>query len=82
MKPTSPNPFPEDSDSVSFKRKEKNLRGVKEIKNHPPIVSGSSNPNFLLDAVNELYTYRTPKKIIDYMQGENIKAIIGNPPFL
>ena len=51
----------------------------------PPLqqtaVSGSANPAFLLDAVNELFTYRTPKKIINYIEAEKIKAIIGNPSF-
>jgi hypothetical protein len=29
-------------------------------------VSGSATPNFLKLAVDELLTYRTPKKIIDF----------------
>ena len=44
-------------------------------------VSGSATPNFLKVAVDELLIYRTPKKIIDYIKSENMKAIIGNPPF-
>jgi hypothetical protein len=44
-------------------------------------VSGSATPNFLKVAVDELFTYRTPKKIIDYIEAEKRKAIIGNPPF-
>jgi hypothetical protein len=44
-------------------------------------VSGSANPKFLLDAVNELLTYRTPKKIVDYIEAEKLKVIIGNPPY-
>ena len=45
------------------------------------VVSGSATPNFLKVAVDELLTYRTPKKIIDYIEAEKIKAIIGNPPY-
>jgi hypothetical protein len=57
-----------------------------EIKNVKPllqqhIVSGSANPNFLKVAVDELLTYRTPKKIVDYIEAEKMKSIIGNPPF-
>ncbi len=48
---------------------------------HKTDVSGSATPNFLKVAVDELLTYRTPKKIIDYIEAERIKAIIGNPPF-
>jgi hypothetical protein len=44
-------------------------------------VSGSATPNFLKVAVDELLTYRTPKKIIDYIEAEKMKAIIGNPPY-
>ncbi len=44
-------------------------------------VSGSATPNFLKVAVDELLTYRTPKKIIDYIEAEKMKSIIGNPPF-
>ena len=44
-------------------------------------VSGSANHGFLLDAINELETYRTPKKIVDYIEAERLKVIIGNPPF-
>jgi len=46
-----------------------------------PVVSGSATPNFLKVAVDELLTYRTPKNIVDYIQAEKMKAIIGNPPF-
>jgi len=52
---------------------------------NPPLnigaVSGSATPNFLKVAVDELLTYRTPKKIIDYIEAEKMKSIIGNPPF-
>ncbi len=52
---------------------------------NPPLniadVSGSATPNFLKVAVDELLTYRTPKKIIDYIEAEKMKAIIGNPPY-
>lgn len=44
-------------------------------------VSGSATPNFLKVAVDELLTYRTPKKIVDYIEAEKMKAIIGNPPY-
>ena len=44
-------------------------------------VSGSATPNFLKVAVDELLTYRTPKKIVDYIETEKMKAIIGNPPY-
>ena len=44
-------------------------------------VSGSATPNFLKVAVDELFTYRTPKKIIDYIEDKKMKAIIGNPPY-
>lgn len=51
----------------------------------PPLniadVSGSATPNFLKVAVDELLTYRTPKKIVDYIEAEKMKAIIGNPPY-
>ena len=51
----------------------------------PPLniadVSGSANPNFLKVAVDVLMTYRTPKKIVDYIEAEKMKAIIGNPPY-
>ena len=57
-----------------------------EIKNVQPllqqhIVSGSCNPGFLKGAVDELMTYRTPKKIVDYIEAERLKVIIGNPPY-
>ena len=52
---------------------------------NPPLniadVSGSATPNFLKVAVDELLTYRTPKKIVDYIETEKMKAIIGNPPY-
>lgn len=52
---------------------------------NPPLniadVSGSATTNFLKVAVDELLTYRTPKKIVDYIKAEKMKAIIGNPPF-
>ena len=44
-------------------------------------VSGSATPNFLKVAVDELLTYRTPQKIVDYIEAEKMKAIIGNPPY-
>jgi len=44
-------------------------------------VSGSSTPNFLKVAVDELLTYRTPKNIVDYIESEKLKAIIDNPPY-
>jgi hypothetical protein len=51
----------------------------------PPLniadVSGSATPNFLKVAVDELLTYRTPKKIVDYIKAEKMKAIICNPPY-
>ena len=57
-----------------------------EIKNVKPllqqhIVSGSACPNFLKVAVDELQTYRTPQKIINYIEAEKMKSIIGNPPY-
>lgn len=45
------------------------------------VVSGGFNAGFLKLAVEELRTYRTPKKIIDYIESEKIKAILGNPPY-
>ena len=45
------------------------------------VVSGSCNSNYLKVAVAELLTYRTPKTIIDYIEAEKLKAIIGNPPY-
>lgn len=51
----------------------------------PPLniadVSGSATLNFLKVAVDELLTYRTTQKIVDYIEAEKMKAIIGNPPF-
>jgi hypothetical protein len=44
-------------------------------------VSCSATPNFLKVAVDELLTYQTPKKIVDYIEAEKMKAIIGNPPY-
>ncbi len=44
-------------------------------------VTGSNNPAFIADAVNELFIYRTPKKIIDWIKKEYLKSIIGNPPY-
>lgn len=44
-------------------------------------VSGSATPNFLKVAVNELLTYRTSQKIVNYIEAEKMKAIIGNPPY-
>ena len=44
-------------------------------------VSGSATPNFLKVAVDKLLTYRTPKKIIDHIEEEKMKTIIGNPPY-
>ena len=46
--------------------------------NAKPIVSGSASPGFLLDAVNKLFTYKTPKNVIDFI---NKSCIIGNPLF-
>jgi hypothetical protein len=45
------------------------------------IVSGSASPRFLSDAFNELFTYRTPKAIVDFIKSEQTKCIIGNPPY-
>jgi hypothetical protein len=45
------------------------------------IVSGSASSSFLLDAVNELFTYRTPQAIVDFVNKEKIKCIIANPPY-
>lgn len=57
---------------------------LNELQN-PPLniadVSGSATPNFLKLAVDELLTYRTPKKIIDYIEAEKLKVIIGNPTY-
>lgn len=51
----------------------------------PPLnianVSGSATSNFLKVSVDELLTYRTPQKIVDYIETEKMKAIIGNPPY-
>lgn len=55
-----------------------------EAQNQPSCladVSGSATPNFLKVAVDELMTYRTPKNIVDYIEAEKLKAIIGNPPY-
>ena len=40
----------------------------------------SISPGFILDAVNDLETYCTPKVIIEFIKSEQIKSIIGNPP--
>jgi hypothetical protein len=45
------------------------------------IISGTANSFFLKIAVDKLITYSTPKKIINYIESEKTKAIIGNPPF-
>ena len=45
------------------------------------IVSGIASPGFIVDAVNELFTYYTPKAIVDFIKSEKIKCVIGNPPF-
>ena len=39
--------------------------------------------NFIKKAYDELFaiTYFTPKKVIDYIKKQQIKAIIGNPPY-
>lgn len=37
--------------------------------------------NYLEKATNELLTYYTPKVIIDYIESEKMKTIIGNPPY-
>ncbi len=50
-------------------------------KNDKLIISGSCNPGFLKDAIDELETYRTPKNIIDFIKDERLKVIIGNPPY-
>jgi hypothetical protein len=44
------------------------------------IINSSANSNFIKVAFDELMTYRTPKKIVDYIKVENTKFIIGNPP--
>ncbi len=44
-------------------------------------VSGSCNAGFLKVAFDELMTYRTPQKIVDYIEVERLKVIIGNPPY-
>lgn len=48
---------------------------------HLADISCSATPNFLIVAVNDLLTYRTPKEIIDYLESEKVKAILGNPPY-
>ena len=37
--------------------------------------------NFLKVAIDELFTYRTPKKVVDFMVRDKIKSIIGNPKY-
>lgn len=55
---------------------------MKKERQKPQIADVSScNAGFLKAAVDELLTYRTPKKIIDYIKNEQAKIIIGNPPF-
>jgi hypothetical protein len=44
-------------------------------------VSACFTPNFIKVAVDKLITYRTPKKIIDYIEYEKMKVVIGNPPY-
>jgi hypothetical protein len=36
--------------------------------------------SFLKQAVESLFTYKTPKKIIEYIDKEKCTCIIGNPP--
>jgi hypothetical protein len=38
--------------------------------------------NFLIHAVNELLTYKTPDKVIEFIKSEEVKIIILNPPFV
>jgi len=40
-----------------------------------------TNNNFLAVAVNELLTYRTPKRVVEIVKKERMKLIIINPPF-
>lgn len=52
-----------------------------ELQQNPPlnisdVISSSASPNFLKVAVDELLTYKTPKKIFDYIEAENKKSII------
>lgn len=42
--------------------------------------TGHAN-SFIADAVHELLTYYTPKAIVDFITSEQIKYIIGNPPY-
>jgi len=58
-----------------------NLNEPKKPQLNKGAVSSSATPNFLKVAVDELFTYRTPKKIVNYIESEKKKAIIGNPPF-
>jgi len=37
--------------------------------------------NYLEKATNELLTYYTPQKVIDFIKSEKMKTIIGNPPY-
>jgi len=40
-----------------------------------------TNNNFLAVAVDELLTYRTPKRVVEIVKKERAKLIIINPPF-
>ena len=37
--------------------------------------------NYFELAVKELFVYKTPKPIIEYIKMEKIKSIIKNPPY-
>ncbi len=37
--------------------------------------------NFLAIAVSKLFEYKTPSKVIDFINAEKAKSAIGNPPF-
>jgi len=43
-------------------------------------VLASGGSNFLLIACDNLI-YKTPKKIVDFIEKEKLKVLIGNPPF-
>lgn len=41
----------------------------------------SINPQYLIEAFNNLFQYRTNDIIIEYIESEKLKALIDNPKF-
>lgn len=44
-------------------------------------VYDTDKPNYLAEALKKVQTYKTPEKVLKYVQKQSINVIIGNPPY-